>query len=338
LSDICGVGLGLPITKHIVELFQGQIAIESELNVGTNVIFTMKFALFNNTIDKLKLIDFYTNKNVLIINNDLVEKRFIFNLLTDIGLKPIITSNISEASLYLLNNNYKFEFIIINMDTIIEDDIVKLNRIKNQMVRIIVLDIDKHETNNVNYDYKLIRPIDETKISYILNVIYISNQYQTKSNQNEIILNGEIKKITDINVKLTAFNNKHHQNNKVKILIAEDNKQNQRVIVNILNYLGYNQIDICEDGVELLNKLINNTYDIAFVDLKMPMMDGIASIKKFKEMCSKNTVLIALTASLSEDVKKKCYEVGMNGFVAKPIDSQCIETIMQLVLNKKSYL
>lgn len=338
LSDICGVGLGLPITKHIVELFQGQIAIESELNVGTNVIFTMKFALFNNTIDKIKLIDFYTNKNVLIINNDLVEKRFIFNLLTDIGLKPIITSNIGEASLYLLNNNYKFEFIIINMDTIIEDDIVKLNRIKNQMVRIIVLDIDKHETNNVNYDYKLIRPIDETKISYILNVIYISNQYQTKSNQNEIILNGEIKKITDINVKLTSFNNKHHQNNKVKILIAEDNKQNQRVIVNILNYLGYNLIDICEDGVELLNKLVNNTYDIAFVDLKMPMMDGIASIKKFKEMCSKNTVLIALTASLSEDVKKKCYEVGMNGFVAKPIESQCIETIMQLVLNKKSYL
>jgi CheY-like chemotaxis protein len=120
-------------------------------------------------------------------------------------------------------------------------------------------------------------------------------------------------------------------NKNIKILVAEDNKQNQKVMLELLNSIGYNNIVLTEDGLETYNKLVNDTFDIAFVDLKMPIMSGITAVVKYKEKCDKSTVIIAVTASLSSDVKKQCYDAGMDGFIAKPIDKKDLETIMELL-------
>ena len=332
LSDICGVGLGLPITKYIVELFNGTINIESKYNVGTKVYFTMKFTIFENIIDKNKLKIFYNNKNVLLIDKDIEDRLLLFNLLLNLNIKPILTSNIKEATIYLTHANYDFEFIIININDLNEDDFLLLNRLKNKNVRIIILDIDSNNTNNISFDYKLIRPINDDKLLYLLNIIYINNQ--SKNKQNEIILNGYNNKINEIliNTNSNIINNK-----KLSILIAEDNKSNQEVIINVLNYLGYNDnITMVNDGFELYNSLISNThsYDIAFIDLKMPLMDGITAVKKFKELTHKDIILIAVTASLSEEVKKECFDNHFNGFITKPIDIESFDKILKLAYNK----
>ena len=338
LSDICGVGLGLPITKHIIELYDGEIYIDSIPNVGTTVTFNMKFILFNNVIDKVKLEQFYTGRNVLLIDTDVTERIMLFNLLSELNIKPIMTGSISEALLYLSNVSFDFEFILININSISADDMAKLNHIKNQTVRIIVVDMESTETKIINYDYKLIRPINSVKLTYLLNIIYVGNKYHCKSNQNEIILNGKNTKINELNVKNNYGLNISKQNAKLKILVAEDNKQNQQVLLNILNYIGDFDIIITEDGRDSLDQLHQNYFDIAFIDLKMPILDGITVSTMFKEKNNKNTVLIAVTASMSDETKNKCFGAGMNGFVSKPIDINSIETIIKLVINKKTYM
>lgn len=118
------------------------------------------------------------------------------------------------------------------------------------------------------------------------------------------------------------------ESKELKLLIAEDNIMNQEVVVNMLNHLGFFNITLAVNGIELLNKLLSDErYDLVFVDLKMPKMSGIAAIDKFtKEKPNDKTLLVALTASITQDIKEKCREVGMKGFIAKPVNMNGVKT------------
>jgi signal transduction histidine kinase/CheY-like chemotaxis protein len=338
LSEICGVGLGLPITKHIIELHNGSITACSKLDEGTQMIFTMNFLLFNEFIDHAKLCAFYSNKNVLLIDADYTERACLFGLLSEFGVRPIMASCIPDALVYLSNNAFIFEFIIININSISAEEMHKINHMKNQTIKIIIVDMESIENSGISYDYKLVRPIDTTKLNYLLNIIYVSNQYQHKNNQNEIIINGHKERINEINIKNTTIKMA------VKILIAEDNQQNQQVLVNMLNHINTNYVDndfditIVNDGNEALTSLCKCKYDIAFIDLKMPGLDGIKVCQKYKKDANNSCICIATTASMSDEIKQACFASGMNGFISKPIDMNSIETIIKLVINKKTYI
>jgi CheY-like chemotaxis protein len=115
----------------------------------------------------------------------------------------------------------------------------------------------------------------------------------------------------------------------LQVLIAEDNQMNQLVVSKLMSKWGV-QIDIAEDGQEAIQKTKDKAYDIILMDLQMPNVDGydatIAIRNDAKNLCQ-NTPIIALTASVTGDVKDKCLEVGMNDYVSKPIES--------LLLNQK---
>ncbi len=109
---------------------------------------------------------------------------------------------------------------------------------------------------------------------------------------------------------------------KLKILLAEDNKINQKVAVLNLNNLGY-QVDIANNGKEAVEKFENSGYDLIFMDVQMPEMDGIEACKKIRELEKKSggmkkIPIIAMTANTSEDERKKYAEAGMADYVSKP--------------------
>ena len=225
---------------------------------------------------------------------------------------------------------------MINVNTVCDDDVLKIHRLKNSTVKVIIVDLDDHEKRLINYDYKILRPIDRNKLNELLNLVYVGSQYQTKNAHNELIINNKLHKISNINIdQINEINNKFNNINNIKILVAEDNKQNQKVIIELLNSLGHTDIQVTDDGLETFNKLSNEYFDIAFVDLKMPIMSGIDVATKFKKTCNRNTIIVAVTASLSEEIKKRCFDAGMDGFITKPIDKNDIETIINLIINNK---
>lgn len=109
---------------------------------------------------------------------------------------------------------------------------------------------------------------------------------------------------------------------KLQVLIAEDNKMNQLVVSKLMSKWGV-EIDIVEDGKEAIEQSMLKTYDIILMDLQMPNIDGFDATKAIRndaKNLSTNTPIIALTASVTGDVKDKCFEAGMNDYVSKPIE------------------
>ncbi len=103
-----------------------------------------------------------------------------------------------------------------------------------------------------------------------------------------------------------------------KILLAEDNKTNQKVALFTLKKLGY-QADIANNGKEVLTMLKKQFYDVIFMDMQMPEMDGITATKIIRESKQKQPYIIALTANVLDGDRQACLDIGMNDYVSKPI-------------------
>lgn len=120
-------------------------------------------------------------------------------------------------------------------------------------------------------------------------------------------------------------------NFQVKVLVAEDNFVNQKVAELMLSKFGC-IFDIVSNGEEVLKKLENHSYDIIFLDCRMPVLDGYQTAKKIRELSDlrvRNIPIVALSANVSDDEKVKCMKVGMNDFLAKPITKKSLFSIFK---------
>jgi PAS domain S-box-containing protein len=122
----------------------------------------------------------------------------------------------------------------------------------------------------------------------------------------------------------------------LRILIAEDNRVNQMVLIGFLNRLGY-RAETVVNGVEVLKRLSSDSYDLILMDCHMPVMDGFETtreiIKKFPG--EKRPKIVAVTASVSQENMEFCLKSGMNGFIRKPVtESDLIRVISELFESK----
>ena len=120
------------------------------------------------------------------------------------------------------------------------------------------------------------------------------------------------------------------------ILLVEDNALNQQVVLGFLEETHAN-IDVAENGKIALNKLANQTYDLVFMDLQMPEMDGITATSEIRKQANfKDLPIIAMTAHAMQDELQKCLDVGMNDYFTKPIDPNALLTLLSKWLTNGS--
>jgi CheY-like chemotaxis protein len=105
-----------------------------------------------------------------------------------------------------------------------------------------------------------------------------------------------------------------------KVLVVEDHKVNQHVISKILSSLKVT-FTVAENGLEALQKLEEDTFDMIFMDCQMPVMDGLEASRRIRQSDAKykGIPIVALTASAIEGDEEQCREAGMNGYLAKPV-------------------
>ena len=119
----------------------------------------------------------------------------------------------------------------------------------------------------------------------------------------------------------------------LNILVAEDDEVNQTVVELLFEEMGY-QIDIVENGEKACYAVKDKNYDLIFMDLHMPKMDGLEATQHILEFSRDGTigcqpVIIALTASIMEQTRKECFHVGMKDFMNKPIDAYVLQSILK---------
>jgi len=115
------------------------------------------------------------------------------------------------------------------------------------------------------------------------------------------------------------------------ILLVEDNRINQQVIKKTLQLMGY-QVDIANNGVEALEAIKNKFYDLIFMDIQMPEMDGIETTIQIKQdavLLANTHIIIALTANAMREDQAYCFQVGMDDYVSKPIVKNDFEQLIR---------
>ncbi len=115
----------------------------------------------------------------------------------------------------------------------------------------------------------------------------------------------------------------------LNILVVEDNLINQKVVVKVLERLGFS-VDLANNGFEAIEKVRASDYDLIFMDMEMPEMDGIEATENILKIPYKerNTIIVAMTANATTEDKAKCFEAGMKDFIAKPITLQSTENVL----------
>jgi|GEM_PF-5280359 len=129
----------------------------------------------------------------------------------------------------------------------------------------------------------------------------------------------------------------------LKLLLVEDNKVNIMITGSMLQKIGISKIEFAFNGLEAIEKMKNKKYDLVFMDISMPEMDGLTAtriIRTDPAIIDKNTPIIAMTANAFEEDKQECLNAGMNGYIAKPITIDTIKnaiySILKLNLEKES--
>jgi CheY-like chemotaxis protein len=136
----------------------------------------------------------------------------------------------------------------------------------------------------------------------------------------------------DIQKPVIKFDTHFSQKFPLQILIAEDNIVNQKIAEKLFQKLGY-QVDIVNNGVEVLTALKQQIYDVIFMDIQMPELDGIETTKAIYQEWGKTNrpYIIAMTANAMQSNRDECLSVGMDDFIPKPVKLEAIVESIQLV-------
>ena len=114
----------------------------------------------------------------------------------------------------------------------------------------------------------------------------------------------------------------------LEILIAEDNPVNQKLTERVLTKLGYKPA-IAEDGKKVLDALNHQHYDLIFMDVQMPEMDGLEATRTIRQLKGTQPIIIAMTANALQGDKEICMEAGMDDYVSKPIKLEVVISILE---------
>jgi len=316
-----GTGLGLVISKKIVELMGGNIHVDSQLNAGSCFSFTASFG--KSAVKSNYNTNDYKNKSALIIEQEHVKERHLFKLLEKLGIK-VDSISYHDDKLLNIDPSQDYDFIFLDWHIFNDEHSSLLNNLKKQLTinikKIIIL--ASFENQKVKSSLtKLDKNIDEI----LLKPIIKANLCKSLDH----VLGIEKKKTNKIDTscfkKLAGS----------RILLVEDNPLNQQIASQILRSNGF-IVDIAEDGIAAIEAVEKDTFDCILMDCQMPRMDGYTAANKIKEQPKfAHIPIIAMTANTMEADLTKAKESGMQGYIAKPIEVQTMFEVIAEHLTQK---
>jgi two-component system, sensor histidine kinase and response regulator len=307
-----GTGLGLTISRQLVNMMQGEIGVVSEPGKGSTFWFTARFgkdALGTATPAKEKRLP---TKRVLLVDNNDADRQIVQAQLTALGMR--CTSAVSgDEALQLLceaiatKDRYAVAIIDVQTSGMSGTDLVQA--IKNDPItkdtRVVILYPDAHSLEqackNSDVDAFLVRPVKEPQLHQCLASVLLAAPLKTTKAKNHASTDLARPAVHD-----------------TRILMAEDNEVNRHVTLLVLENLGYTA-DTVVNGKEALAALRRKSYDIVLMDCQMPEMDGYETSRAIRRDFAKPPRIIAMTAHALRGDREKCLAAGMDDYLSKPI-------------------
>ena len=303
-----GSGLGLIISQKLAELMGGEIKVESQEDIGSIFSFTVQVEYQAEDYDFLS--QDIKDKKVLLVNNNLEMKESLDTSLKMFRLNTVSSKNTQEALEILKKEN--FDFIIVVCD-LLDKDGIKFIKIVNTLysdknIKIIIISSFSKKEKLLNSAKKL-----DLEIQNLLLKPFCSSTLL-----NVLVNNSDIKFVKGNNTKKLFA--------KGKVLLVEDNEINQLVAKQNLESFGL-EVHIAQNGLIAVEMAEKENFDIIFMDLQMPIMDGLEASRKIRVFDS-NIPIVALSAAVMEKDLIMTTEAMMNDHLAKPIDIEKLKEVI----------
>ena len=294
-----GTGLGLSISKSLTTLMGGELKINSKENEGSEFYFELEL---EKTANCDKIYEQLPGNVILFFDNESKYSEKIISKLNSFEVKYTTISNIDNFKLKINYNN-----------TFITDNLQYANSIKNKYnnkIKIILLSEDNIDNEFIDYE--------------------IINTYNMNSSKlfNILLSFGVINSNIEIPNNIKSLN----------ILIADDYEINRILLGDILDEYENITYQFKVNGQEVVDEILNvdkNKYDFIFMDINMPILDGIEATKVIRDN-NIDIPIIALTANALEGDKENFLNLGMNDYLAKPIDLDELDKIIKYYMIQKN--
>jgi CheY-like chemotaxis protein len=315
-----GTGLGLIISEKIVKLMGGSINVESTVGKGTIFKFDIKSKISSAQLTNFPFnLDVLKDKRVLVVDDNNTNLRIFkgqlehWNIITTLSACP-------KEAIELIRTDKVFDLVITDMQMPDIDGISFALDVKKQRPNLPILLLSSvsdtfHKEHPDLFRAVLMKPV---------------KQHILCKSIHDNLLRGEQTKILpkSAGTQTQKLHTDFALRYPMRILIAEDNKMNQKFALKVLSKLGY-EADLAENGIEVLQAFEKNYYNLVLMDMQMPEMDGVEATIELRSKPIKQPVIIAMTANTMQENKEECIAAGMDDYISKPIGLDFLVSILE---------